>query len=141
MEQRSVGEYAVESLRRQVELQEILLQDLAAAVCARHGGKARRALDADRDVAERRESPEVAAGAAAEIENGKGRHALDGLQQRVYVLAHVVVARAAPEFFRALVVMRQRETADLVHALLVGFRLVHGAEMRPGEHFGLQQRL
>ena len=43
VEQRSVGEHAVETRGRQVQLQEILLPDLAAAVCARHGGVVGRA--------------------------------------------------------------------------------------------------
>src|SRR5687768_13014813 len=55
MEKGCVGENAVEARRRQLEAQEILLPDLAAAVLARHRRKARRAVQADRHVAERAE--------------------------------------------------------------------------------------
>src|SRR5690606_3463774 len=45
MEQRCVGEDAVEARWRQLESQEVLLEDLAAAVLARHPGEARRAVE------------------------------------------------------------------------------------------------
>jgi hypothetical protein len=62
MKKRRVGEYAVETALRQIELEEILLPDFAAAVCARHGGQARGAFQAYRDVSELGERLEVAPG-------------------------------------------------------------------------------
>ena len=108
VEQRGVGEHAVEAARGQLEAQKILLPDLAAAIGAGHRGEARRAFEADRDVAEFGERLEVAPRPAAEIENRERRLALDVLQQRLDVLAHVVIARAGPEIVGALVVVLQR---------------------------------
>ena len=119
MKQRRVGEHAVELSVRQIELEEILLPHLAAAVGARHRGEARGAFQADRDVAELGENLEVAPGSAAEIEDRERRLALDEAQQRGDVLADVVVARALPEFLRAPVVMLQREAGDFFQILRI----------------------
>jgi len=51
VKKRRIGEDAIEILIRQIELKKILLPYGAAAVGPRHGGKARRSLQTDRDVA------------------------------------------------------------------------------------------
>jgi len=48
----------------------------------------------------------------AEIEYGERRFIVDVFQQRIDVLADIVIARALPEFFSMLVVMFQREIGD-----------------------------
>src|ERR1700722_3688295 len=113
MKQRRIGEYAVEMLLRQIELEKVLLPDLAAAEGARHGGKFRGAFQADSDMAEIDERLEIAPGPAAEIEDRERRGARDVLQQRRDVLADVVIARTTPEVLGALVVVRQRDVGDL----------------------------
>ena len=57
------------------------------------------------------------AGPAAKIEYRERRLAIDVLQQRRDILADVVIARAFPEFFGALIVMLQREVGDLFQVL------------------------
>src|SRR6516165_1681962 len=47
VEQRRVGEHAVEAARRQIERKEILLPHLAPAVGARHRGELRRPFETD----------------------------------------------------------------------------------------------
>src|SRR5690606_10013748 len=76
MEERGVGKDAVEALGRQLEREEILFDDLAAAVFARHPGETRRAFEPDRLVAEFGEGLQVAPGTAAEIEDSQGWLAL-----------------------------------------------------------------
>jgi len=63
-------------------------------------------------VTERGERLEVASRPAAEIEDRERWIALDGAQQRVDVLADVVIARAFPEILGMPVVMFQREAGD-----------------------------
>src|SRR5437773_10862776 len=113
VEQRRVGEHPVEARRRQLQPEEVLLPDLAAALAARHGGEARRAFQAHRDMAERGESLEIATRPAAEIEDRERRPALDVPQQLGDVLADVVVARPALELVRALVVVLERVARDV----------------------------
>src|SRR6266849_5146605 len=105
MKERGVGEYAIEMIIRQFELEEILLPYFAAAMDARHHNEMRGAFQTDRDVAEIGKHLEVAAWPAAKIEYRKMRSTLDVLQQPSDVLADVVAARAFPEIFGVLVVM------------------------------------
>src|SRR5256886_15928651 len=69
VEQRRGGEHPVEARRRQLQPGKVLLPDLAAALLARHRREARRAFQADHDVAERGERLEIAPGPAAEIQD------------------------------------------------------------------------
>src|ERR1700674_5497620 len=101
MKQRRVGEHAIETVMRQIKLQEILLPNFAAAVGARHRGEVRGTLQADREMTKFGKRLKVASRSAAEIEYCEGRFALDVLQQRRGVLADVVVARSFPEILGA----------------------------------------
>ena len=114
MEQRGVGEHAVEVLGRQVECQEVLRQHLAAAVRARQRGQFGRAVQADGAVTERLERHQVAPRAAAEVEQVERRRAVDVAQQGGDVLADGVITCAGPAAGGVLVVMRQREVGDLL---------------------------
>jgi len=67
MEQRGIGEYAVEQGRGQVQFKEVLMPDFAAGVGARHLYKTRRAVEADGAMAELAEGLQVAARTAAEV--------------------------------------------------------------------------
>ena len=98
----------------QIELKKILSPYLAAAIGARHCGEIRSTFQTHRDVAKFCECPEVATWPAAKIYYGEGRWAFDALQQRSDVLLDVVIARARPEIFGTLVVMIQRDVADLL---------------------------
>ena len=51
----------------------------------------------------------------------KRRFALDVLQQRLDVLADVVIARAFPELFGMQIVMLQREEGDFFQILRIQF--------------------
>ena len=79
MKQRGVGEYAIEMVIRQIELEEILLPYFAAAMGARHHGELRGAIQTYRDVTEFGKHLEVATGPAAKIQYRKRRFALDPL--------------------------------------------------------------
>ena len=65
-------------------------------------------------MAEGAEGHQVAPGPAAEIQQFEGRCCFDELQQRVDVLAHVVIARAFPVALCVLVVVGQRACGDLL---------------------------
>src|SRR5271167_2585636 len=109
MKQRGVGEYTIEIVIRQIELEKILLPDFAAAVGTRHVDEMRGALQTDRDVTEFGDHFEVSPGPAAKIKYRETRLTLDVLQHRRDVLADIVIARACPELFGALVIMFQCE--------------------------------
>ena len=73
MKQRRVGEYAVETALRQIELEEILLPYFAAAVGTRHYGEVHGAFQTNGDVTEFGERLEVASRPAAKIEDFERR--------------------------------------------------------------------
>ena len=129
MKQRGVGEYAIEMVIRQIELEEILLPYLAAAVGARHCGEARGAVQTYRDVTEFGKRLEVAPWPAAEIEYGERRFTLDVLQQRRDVLADVVIARACPEIFGTLVVVFSVRSAIFFRSCGFSFMFDLGREL------------
>lgn len=108
MEERGVGEDAVEMTRRQVEPEEILLPDRTAAVSACHVDKGLGAIQADGKMAKAGKGLQVAAGSAAEVENCEGRPAMDVAKQRVDVLAHVVVACPFAKLLGALMIVGER---------------------------------
>jgi len=66
---------------------------------------------------------EVASRPAAQIEYGERRITLDVLQQRLDVLADVVITRAFPEIFGTLVIMFQREVGDFFQVLRIQFHV------------------
>src|ERR1700692_838193 len=92
VEQRCVGVDAVKVRLRQIESEKILLPYFAAAISAGHGHEFRGTLQADGHMAMRGEGAQVAARAAAEIENTIRRIGLDVMQQRADVLADVMSA-------------------------------------------------
>lgn len=104
-----------------MQAQEVLEPDFAAAGGAGHGDEAGGAVQADGAVAEGGESLEVAAGAAAEVEDVVGRLAVDMAQQRGDVLADVVVARAGLEGLGAFFVVGQGQFGDLGEVFGVEF--------------------
>ena len=77
MKQRRIGEDSVEMASRQIECEKILPPHLATAVNARHFDKARRPIEADRDVPKFGESLQIASGAATEIEQSEGTLAMN----------------------------------------------------------------
>src|SRR5438132_5457990 len=105
MEQRGVGEYAIEIFFRQVELEKILLPYFAAALSACHCCKMHGSFQTDRDVTFFGKHFEVAPRSAAKIEYREWRLTLDMQQQRLNVLADVVIARGFPEFIGMLIVV------------------------------------
>src|SRR5271170_4655806 len=117
MKQRGVGEYAIEIVIRQIELEEILLPYFAASIGARHRDEMCGAFQTYRDVAELGKHLEVAAGSAAKIQYRVGRFNLDALQERSDILIDGVVARALPEIFGTLVVVTNGEISDLFQVL------------------------
>src|ERR1700720_171907 len=123
MKQRGVGEHAIEIFFRQIELEEILLPYFAAAMGARHCRKMRGAFQTDCDVTLFGKRLEVASWSAAKIEDRERRLALDMPQQRVNVLADVVIARAFPEFFGTLIVVLQREAGGFFQVLRMQFHI------------------
>jgi len=97
----------------QIECEKILPPHLATAVSARDFDKARRAVEADRNVPELGESLQIAPGPATEIGESEGTLAANVIQHRRDVLHNVMPTRALPESLRALIVMMQRGAADL----------------------------
>lgn len=112
VKERGVGEYAIEESARQVQREKILVQDFAAAVLARHGGEARGAVKPDHAVPERLEGLQVAPRSAAEIKDREGRSCRDVPQQRIDVLADIVIGGARAKILGALLVMRKGALAQ-----------------------------
>ena len=111
MKQCRVGEHAIETVTRQVELEEILLPYFAAAVGARNRGEVRGALQTNRDMTAFGKRLEVAPRPAAEIQYCEGRFVLNETQQRRNVLADVVIARPSPEILGTPVVVSSVRSA------------------------------
>src|SRR5258706_13032573 len=103
MKQRRVGEDAIKTATRQVELEEIPLPYFAAAVGARHRGAVRGALQTNRDMTAFGKRLEAASGPAAEIEHHEGRIALNESQQRRDILADVMIERPFPKLLATAV--------------------------------------
>ena len=114
VEERGIGKHAVKTALRQIEAKKTLLPHLALAFATRHVYEAFGAVESDRLMPASNERPEIAPGTAAEIEDGERRFSGNVPQQRVDVLADVVVARAVPIRFGALVVVTERQGGDLV---------------------------
>jgi hypothetical protein len=112
VEQRGIGEDAVEAACREVEREEVLQPHLASAVGPCHLHEPRGAVEADGHVTARREGREIAPGPATEVEDREGRLARDVPQQRLDVLGDVVVARAFPEALGPAFVVLQRAGGD-----------------------------
>jgi hypothetical protein len=89
-----------------------LLQHLAAAVLARHLGKARCAFQTNGFMAHLFEDQQVATWSAPKVEDAPRFRYFDVLQQGLDVLADVVVARARPELLGLAVVLLDREAGD-----------------------------
>lgn len=113
VEEAGVGEDPVETLRRQLQFQEILLPHLAAGMLARHSAEGGTALQADRAVAKAGEGGQVAARAAAEVEDVVALLRRQRLQEGLDVLPDVVVLRALPKIRRAALVVGERPLRDL----------------------------
>lgn len=114
MKQARIGKYAIKGTFRKVELQEILLPHLATGILPRHGRKALRPLHAYSYVSAPGEFLEITPRPTAEIEDSEGRVPFDMAQQRINVLADVVIPRSLPKIFRMPVIVRQCQGYDLV---------------------------
>ena len=113
MKQRGIGEYPVEMLRREIEIQEILFPDRTSSVSSCHLDEVRGSVQPYGQMAEAGKGLEIPAWATAEVENREGRLATEVAQQRGDVLTHVVVARALAKVFGTLLVMGERLGSDL----------------------------
>ena len=70
---------------------------------------------------------EVASRPAAKIEYRERRFTLDVLQQRLDVLADVVIARTFPQILGTLVVMFQRAVGNFLEVLRIQFHVLSAA--------------
>ena len=119
MIQRGIGKYSTEICCREIELQEILLPDHAAAVGACHFDETRGTIQTDDHMTEAGEGLQIAAWAAAEVEDGERDLASEVAQQRGDVLSDVVVASSLAKLLGALVVMSQSSSRDLFEIFMV----------------------
>src|SRR5260370_20772060 len=87
MKQRRVGEHAIKTATRQVELEEILLPYFTAAVGARHHGGVGGALQTNRDMTAFGKPLEVPSGPATHTYYHKWRLALNESQHHPALLA------------------------------------------------------
>ena len=120
------------------------MQHRAAAVCPCHLGKTQRAFESGGAVAEINEGFKITPRPATKIENRKRRRALDVLQQRVDVLAHIVVAGALPKIVSALVVVFERAFGNVVEVLRGEFHVCQGcvaAKKAKHQHWRASQRI
>ena len=111
VEQRGVGEDAVEVRHREIEREKVLVQHLAAGVLSRHGDEAGGTVEANGLVAQVAEHAEVTTGAAAEVQDPE-RGGLEVGEEGVDVLADVVVAGALAECVRRGVIVGERGLRD-----------------------------
>jgi len=123
MKQRSISKHAIEMLMRQFEPEEILLPDFTTAVISGHCCESLGTIQTHSAVAKFNQCLQIAARTAADIEYGVWWLSLDILQQRLNILADIVITRTFPEFLGALVVMSQRDIGDMLKLLLIQFQL------------------
>ena len=107
VEQGRVRKDAVEPPCRQFELQKLLVPYLTAGRHTRHGHELFGAVEPNRAVAQPEESPEIPPRTAPKIEYRERRCARQGPQQRLNVLANVVIACGGRKGLGVLVVVRQ----------------------------------
>ena len=107
MEERGVGKNSVEILRRQIQLQKILVPYCAAAVLLRQLDETLRSIETDGFMPKIAKDLQVSPGTAAEVEDAKRSGAVQSLQERIAVLADIVIARAFPETLGVLIIMRK----------------------------------
>src|SRR5215208_7167974 len=111
MEQRGVGKDPVKTALGQLHSQEILMQDLAARMCPRHGDELLRSVKPHGFVPQGSKVMEIAAGSAAEIEDRVWWVTLDGLKECRVILADIVVPCAVPELPCEPIVISDRRFA------------------------------
>ncbi|EPN20043.1 hypothetical protein A259_09734 [Pseudomonas syringae pv. actinidiae ICMP 19070] len=121
MEQHRIGENAIEAALRQVELKEVLLKDFATGFGTGHLGEALGAIKPDRNVPHCRERLQVTPRPAAKIENLPRRRSFDMAQQRVDVLADVVVTGAFAKVISHAIVVADGGGGDLRKGLWIEF--------------------
>jgi len=76
VEQRRVGEYAIEICARKIQSQEILVEDLNLCLAARHLDEGERAIESHRMMTELAKRDQIAPRSAAKIENAVGARTL-----------------------------------------------------------------
>src|SRR5262249_61029613 len=97
------------------------------------GDEARRAVEADRLVAEGAKAPEIATGATAEIENRERARPFEARPQRVRVLADVVVLRPLAEIVGVAVGGADRPPRNVGGSVAAGHARGHpGGRPREG---------
>src|SRR5690606_41836713 len=96
---------------RELQLEEILVPDLAAALPG-HRDEGLGAIQPDCQMSKLSEGTQVASGTAAAIENTKRSRPFDVPQQRVNILRNVVIARAFADRFGPLGVVMAPAVAD-----------------------------
>ena len=108
VKERCIGEDAVEIFCRQAQFKKILAPHFAATISSRQLDEAFRSLDPDRLMAQLAENFQVSARPATEIEYPKRSWTVKALQQRVAILADIVIARALPETVSVGIVVGER---------------------------------
>ena len=111
MEERGVGENAIEVISREIECEKVLLPHFATRF-ARHCGETRGTFQADGGMTKVDKRLEVASRPTAKVENGEGRLSLDVLQESRNVLADIVPQRSVPETLGSFVIVLQRLGSD-----------------------------
>ena len=123
-------EDAVEARRGKGEMDEVLMEDLAAGAPAGHLHEAGGAVESDRDVAEPAEIQEIAPRAAAEVEERERPRPLDRRQERGAVLRDIVIPGALPERLGGDVVVGNRAGREVVE-IVAGHRAEENTPSRP----------
>src|ERR1700738_3251180 len=108
MEQRSVCKNAVKAALGQLHHQEILIENLASRIRARHGDELLRSVEPYGFVPQGSEVTELPAVSAAKIKDRIRRFALYRVEERRVVLANIMVSCAVPESSGKLIVIRDR---------------------------------
>ena len=97
MEKGGVGKNAIEALVWKLQVQEVLMPDLAFGMGAGHGTELLATIHANRFMTAIPEISEVAAWPAPQVQDGAGFGALQGTEKSLDVLRHIVVTSALPK--------------------------------------------
>jgi hypothetical protein len=115
MKEARIREYTVEMIGRQIEREEVLVQDFTARVGPCHLTKIGGALETHRLMAQGPQGGQVPAGATAKIKNPMGPTIAERTQQGRNVLAHVMVTGSFPERLCFVIIAVDRGTGQLAH--------------------------
>ena len=139
MKECCIGEDTVEVLRRELKPEKVLMPHLTTAVLPSKLDEALCSLKTDGFMARVSKNFQIPTGAATDIKDSKRSFTLKMFQQRIAILAHIVIARAFPKTIRVLIVVaksNRRSLRQFLSAEQWSLRCSHAMDKDAGRSAG-----